>query len=142
MFEFFRIWLIVVGAALAAGGVALTVLVNTPVLRPFVALVDAAFWPAAGDGPDAAGKGFRSFVYGVCGGTMAGWGLTIAVLVSQAFGSHQAWVWWSLAAGVALWFVLDTGRSLRHRVWPNAAANTALLVVVAIPLAGTFGEFH
>ena len=44
--------------------------------------------------------------------------------------------------GVAVWFSLDTGRSLLHKVYANAAVNTALLVVLAIPLIGTFGEFH
>jgi hypothetical protein len=43
---------------------------------------------------------------------------------------------------VAVWYPLDTGRSLIHRVHGNAIANTALLVILAIPLIGTFGEFH
>jgi hypothetical protein len=51
-------------------------------------------------------------------------------------------VWWSITASLALWYPLDTGRSILHRVYANAALNTALLVVMAIPLTGTFGEFH
>lgn len=48
----------------------------------------------------------------------------------------------SLAAGLALWYPLDTGRSLYHRVYANAVVNTALLVVLVIPLIGTFSKFH
>jgi hypothetical protein len=73
---------------------------------------------------------------------MAGWGLCVAVVVANAFSSRQAWAWWAVAGGVALWFPLDTGRSLYHRVYANAALNAALLVALAIPLIGTFGEFH
>ena len=73
---------------------------------------------------------------------MAGWGLSIAILVANAFSSHQAWVWWAVAGGVGLWFPLDTGRSLLHRVYANVIVNTALLIFLAIPLIGTFGEFH
>lgn len=61
---------------------------------------------------------------------------------ANAFASRQAWVWWSIAGGLALWFPLDTGRPLYHRVYANAAVNTLLLVAIAIPLIGTFGEFR
>jgi hypothetical protein len=76
------------------------------------------------------------------GAVVAGWGLSIAILVAYAFDSRQAWAWWAVAGGVCLWFPLDTGRSLLRRVYANAIVNTALLVVLAIPLIGTFGEFH
>jgi hypothetical protein len=76
------------------------------------------------------------------GAIMAAWGLTVAILVSQVWNTHQAWVWWSVTASVGLWFVLDTGQSLRYRVFANAAINTVLLVVLAVPLAFTFGDFH
>jgi hypothetical protein len=33
-------------------------------------------------------------------------------------------------------------RSIIHRVWANVAFNCVLLLLMAIPLAGTFGEFH
>jgi hypothetical protein len=73
---------------------------------------------------------------------MAGWGLCLAMLLANAFATKQAWVWWSVAGSVALWFPLDTGRSLCHKVYANAAGNTALLVLLAIPLIGTFGDFR
>jgi hypothetical protein len=47
-----------------------------------------------------------------------------------------------VAASLAIWYPLDTGRSLYHRVYVNAILNTVLLVVVAVPLAFTFAEFH
>lgn len=73
---------------------------------------------------------------------MAGWGLCLAIIVANAFSSRQAWVWWSIAAGLALWFPLDTGRSLYHRVYANVVVNLAILVAAAIPLIATFGEFR
>ena len=73
---------------------------------------------------------------------MAGWGTCMAIVIANAFSSREAWVWWSITASIAVWFPLDTGRSLLHKVYANAALNTALLAILAIPLAGTFGEFH
>jgi hypothetical protein len=74
--------------------------------------------------------------------TMAGWGTCLAIVIANAFSSREAWGWWSITASIAVWFPLAAGRSLLHKVHANAAVNTALLVILAIPLIGTFGEFH
>jgi hypothetical protein len=139
MFEFFRIWLLVVSAGMAVGGVAMTLLAGTPVLTGLNRLIDPAFWSGEIDGPT---RRFQQWSYSVTFATMAGWGLCVAIIVANGFSSHQAWVWWAVAGGVAVWFPLDTGRSLYHRVYANAAVNLGLLVALAIPLIGTFGEFH
>ena len=139
MFELFRLWLLVVTGAMAVAGAAMVLLVGTPLFNVLGRLLDRGFWPA---GPDAATRSFQSWSYGVTFAVMAGWGLSLAILIANAFASKQAWVWWSITASLALWYPLDTGRSLRHRVWANAALNTGLLVVMAIPLIGTFGEFR
>lgn len=139
MFEFFRLWLLVVSAGMVVGGVAMTLLAGTPVLTALNRLIDPAFWSGE---TDAATRSFQKWSYSVTFATMAGWGLCVAVVVANAFSSRQAWAWWAVAGGVALWFPLDTGRSLYHRVYANAALNAALLVALAIPLIGTFGEFH
>jgi hypothetical protein len=139
VFEFFRIWLVVVGAGLAVGGIVMALLGGTRLLALLDPLIDPAFWKSA---PDGAVRRYQAWIYGVLGGTLAGWGLMIAVLASQAYATRQAWVWWALALGTGLWYVLDTGQSLRYRVFANAAGNTLLLAAVAIPLLFTFGEFH
>lgn len=139
MFEFFRLWLLVACGAMAVVGVAMVLIVGTPLFNRVNRLIDPAFWPST---PDAATRGFQSWAYGVTFAVMAGWGLSLAILVANAFASRQAWVWWTIAASVALWYPLDTGRSLYHRVWANAIGNTLFLAILAIPLIGTFGEFH
>ena len=139
MFEFFRLWLLVVSGAFAIAGIVLVVIVSTPLFNGFHRLFDHAFWPGP---PDAATRSFQTWAYGVTFAVMAGWGLCMTIIVANGFASRQAWVWWTIAASVALWYPLDTGRSLIHRVYVNAIANTALLVILAIPLIGIFGEFH
>ena len=139
MFEFFRLWLLVVASAMAVVGAAAVLIVGTPLFSRVGALFDRAFWPGR---PDAVTRGFESWAYSVTFATMAGWGTCMAIVIANAFSSREAWVWWSITASIAVWFPLDTGRSLLHKVYANAALNTALLVILAIPLAGTFGEFH
>jgi hypothetical protein len=139
MFEFFRLWLLVVTSAMAVVGVVAVLIVGTPLFSLVGALFDRPFW---GRRADSTTQAFQAWAYSVTFATMAGWGLCLAVIVANAFSSREAWVWWSIAASVALWFPLDTGRSLLHKVYANAALNIALLVILAIPLIGTFGEFH
>jgi len=138
MFEFFRIWLIVVGVGMAVYGVATALFAGTPLFDGMNKAIDPAFWQTP---PDDATRQFQSWIYSVMGAVMAGWGLTVAILVWQAFSSRQPWVWWSIAAGVGLWFLLDTSQSLRHGVYANAAINAAVLVALAIPMIATAGEF-
>jgi hypothetical protein len=139
MFELFRIWLVVAGVGISLAGAAISLLGGTRVFAPINRLFDPAFWPGA---PDEATRRYQAWIYGVLGGTMAGWGVTVTVLVSQAYASREGWVWWAVAAGTALWYVLDTTQSVRYRVYANAVINTALLVALAIPLALTFTEFR
>ena len=139
MFEFFRLWLLVLTGGIAVVGVLAVLIAGTRLFAPTARLLDRRFWPA---GPDDTTRSFQSWAYGVTFATMAGWGLCMAIIVANAFSTKEAWVWWSIAASAAVWFTLDTGRSLYHRVWANVAINVAVLVAVAIPLIGTAGEFR
>jgi hypothetical protein len=139
MFEFFRMWLLVVSIGMVVGSATMVLLAGTPLLSGLNRSVDAAFWPAA---PEAGTRKFQTWSYSVTFATMAGWGLLVVMIVANAFASRQAWAWWSIAGSLALWFPLDTGRSLYHRVYANVALNSLLLVILAIPLIGTFGEFR
>jgi hypothetical protein len=139
MFEFFRIWLLVVACAMVLAGSLCAFAVHTRAFGILNPLFDRPFWTSA---PDESTRRFQQWSYAVTFATMAGWGACLAVLIYSGFATHQAWVWWSIAAGVAIWFPLDTARSLYHRVYPNAAGNALFLVAFGVPLAATFGEFR
>lgn len=139
MFEFFRVWLVVLGAGMAIGGSLLAILGGTRVFAFMNRLMDPPLFAAV---PTADVRRYQAWLYGVLGGTLAGWGLTVAVVVAAGFEDRDAWAWFALLAGSILWFVLDTGQSLRFRVWANVALNVALLVALLVPLAFTFGEMR
>jgi hypothetical protein len=139
VFEFFQTWLVVLGAAIAIAGTAMVLIAGTPAFALVAGLLDRPFWPS---GPDETTRRFQAWSYSVTFATLAGWGVALAFIAANAFGSREIWAWWAIAGSVLLWYPLDTGRSLLHHVWINAALNTVLLLAVAIPLAATFGEFH
>jgi hypothetical protein len=139
MFEVCRIWLFALGAAMAVAGTAMVLLGASRPMAPVLRLLDRPFWKS---GPDEATRRFEAWAYSVTFATMAGWGVSIAFISANAFASKESWAWWSIAVSVALWYPLDTGRSLLHRVTVNAALNTVLLIAVAVPLALTYADFR
>lgn len=139
MFEFFRIWLIVLCAGFVVLGTAMALLAGTRAMAPMDWIAESAY---PRDAMSESARQLRAWMTAVTGAVMAGWGLTLTILVANAFQTRQAWVWWAVAAGLAVWFALDTGRSIYHRVYANVALNTVLLVLAAIPLMGTIGDFH
>ena len=67
-------------------------------------------------------------------------GVVVALLSGTAFARGERWAWWALALGTALWFVLDTGVSVGHGVWPNVTINGGVAVLVAVPLLATWDQ--
>jgi hypothetical protein len=84
---------------MVVGGTGLVFVAGTPLFAFFGRLFDRAFWPRT---PDTATRQFEAWIYSVLGATIAGWGLCLALVVANAFPTHQAWAWRAVAAGVAL----------------------------------------
>ena len=101
MFEFFRLWILVVAAGMAVAGGVAVLIVGTPVFAVAARLLDRPFWPAR---PDARTLSFQSWAYSVTFAVLAGWGLGMAIVVANAFSARESWVWWSIAAPLAVWF--------------------------------------
>ncbi len=139
VFEFFRIWLLVVGLLIVAGGAVFALAPDSLPMAGLNEIIRKRFW--SGGEPEG-GREVRRWLEGIIGGTMAGWGLMVAVIAAGPFSSRDLGLWWALAGGTLLWFVLDTGRSVASRVWSNVAINTGLLVLIAVPLVATFAEFR
>ncbi len=138
-FSFWQRWLLIVSVSMAAFGVMMALMSGTALFAPFNSQIDPAFW---GTGAvDAAARQFQQWLYGVWGATIAGMGMLAAFIAHHPFRNKERWAWQSLAAGVAVWFALDTLLSLIHRVYFNAAFNVAVLILVMLPLGMTRKRF-
>lgn len=116
-------------------------LVVAPQLGPLGRLLEratAAFWPAQAP-PGAAA--FQRWIYAVLGATLAGWALMGAWVARAAFARGRRWARDAIAAGVALWFVLDTAASVLAGVWANVAFNVAVVALLLPPLVAAWREF-
>ncbi len=140
-FVFWQRWLFAVALVIILFGLALAFFNQTPVFDLlFNRQVDPVFW--GGQGPPAESAAFQRWAYGVLGATVAGWGVFLAFIAAAPFRRRERWAWSCVALGIALWYLADTALSLANRVYFNAAFNTLLLVLVALPLVLTRRQFE
>ncbi len=138
-FTFWQRWLLALGLIIVAFGLGMAALNNTPLFDLLNRQVDPIFW---GTQPLSQGAlAFRGWTYGVLGATMAGWGVFIAFLAQSPFRRRERWAWNCTALGILVWYLPDTAISLASGVIFNAALNTGLLALVALPLFFTRKEF-
>ena len=137
-FRFWLNWLLGASAGIVAFGVAMALLAGTPLFDAFDRQIDAAFFSAATTDEV---QSFQRWVYAVLGGTMAGWGLTLAFLVHHPYRNRERWAWTAIASSLVLWFILDTTLSATSGVWFNVAFNCVPLLAVLVPLLATRSAF-
>jgi hypothetical protein len=134
-FDFWCRWLFVLGLLIVAFGLAMSLFGGSRLFD----FVEPVFWGAQAQPMQA--HAFRSWIYGVTGATMAGWGVFLSFLALRAFARRERWAWWCVALGMLVWYIPDTAMSLRFGVIFNAVINTALLAGVALPLAFSWKVF-
>ncbi len=134
------VWLTGLTAGVALAGFLLAAF---PASGPVNALVnsytDPVFWPA-GD-PTPSMVAYRSWVFGVTGAVMGGWGMLMVWVVRGPFLRRERWAWLAMAVPLSCWYVVDTLASLAHGVVSNAILNTGMLVLFVPPLFASAGDF-
>ena len=85
---------------------------------------------------------YMKFAYGVLGAVMVGWMVSLWLVAKGAFRRGEREGWLTLTASLLIWFVVDSAWSVSVGYWQNAALNTAMLILFAIPLAATYRQFY
>src|SRR5574341_1614676 len=80
---------------------------------------------------------YITFVHGVLGAVMFGWGIALLLVLLGPFRHHSKHGWLTFVVSLLAWFVPDTALSLWSGFWQNAALNAGIAVLFAIPLATT-----
>lgn len=138
--EFWNRWLLFAGWLLVVFGLLLAFLNQTQLFDvAFNRQIDPVFWPAgvAAESIDS----FQSWIYGVLGATVSGWGVFVVFLARYPFTKRERWARNCIAAGITLWYIADTSISLYFGVTFNALVNTVLAGLVYTPLLATRQEF-
>lgn len=138
--EFWNRWLLFAGWLLVVFGLLLAFLNQTHLFDvAFNRQIDPVFWPAgvAAESIDS----FQSWIYGVLGATVSGWGVFVVFLARYPFTKRERWARNCIAVGITLWYIADTSISLYFGVTFNAVVNTVLAGLVYTPLLATRQEF-
>lgn len=136
---FWQRWLLAASIMLILFGLTLACFPSSPIFGILLHAVNDSFWGTVETPANV--RGFQSWVLGAWGATIAGWGVFSFFLGRFAFLDRRPWAWRSYAAGICLWYLVDTAVSLQHGVLANVLLNTLILFVFVLPLAGTWAAF-
>jgi hypothetical protein len=138
-FDLWRRWLEGAAWAMVVFGVVLALFNQTAVAELLVnQYLDPVFFTEMTD----EAKDFQAWIYAVLGATIAGWGVCMVGIVRVPFARREAWSWTILVVGLTLWFVVDTTLSAMHGVGFNVGFNTAVAVLMGLPLVMTRRAFY
>lgn len=134
-FKFWQRWLFIVSLGITGFGLFMAVFNQTALFDLFNRQIDPAFWDTAS--PPQGVADFQSWLFGVWGATIAGWGIFLAFIAYNPFKQRQKWAWNCLSIGLSVWFVLDTWISWKFEVHFNVFFNTFVALAVGLPLIFT-----
>jgi hypothetical protein len=131
-------WILAVAVGMSIFGVLMALFSGTAFFDGFNRRIDAAFW---GGPAEPLLRQFQIWVYGVWGATVAGFGALAAFVAQRPFRLRRRWARDALAVSILLWFVLDTGLSMRYGVWFNVGFNALVAAALGLPLLLTWTSF-
>lgn len=85
----------------------------------------------------------KQFLFGIIGGTMAGFHLMMVYIALYPFKKKEKWAYNSLLYGLLIWFFIDSGLSIYHGAIHNVyLVNIVALLGIGIPLLFTWKDFR
>jgi hypothetical protein len=135
-FLFWQRWLLVLGIAFVALGIVMTLPFGASL---FDELINPVFWGNEAI-PDNA-NAFKTFIYGVLGAAMVGWGGLLTFIVHYPFRQKKRWAWNCLVTVFPIWFIFGLYVSFRGGVYSNVVGDIVYFVLVMMPLYFTRKDF-
>ncbi len=84
----------------------------------------------------------RTFLFGIIGGTIAGYFFLQTCIVWIPFYRKELWAWQSILGAMVLWFIIDSCMSIYHRAYFNVwMINIWSLLLTTVPLVMTYRNF-
>jgi hypothetical protein len=139
--NFWQKWLFFFGIYLSIFGIVLAFFSNTDFMNfIFNHQIDPVFWGDVNLSDTAVD--FRSWIYGVLGAVISGWGVIIAYIAHYPFKDKKKWAWNCILFSALVWFIPDTIISIQYEVGFNILFNILLLLFMLLPLFFTYNQFH
>ena len=137
-FRFWQRWLQCVSVGSALFGMAFLTAPGSAMLAAYNQQVVDAFHGTS-EPPPAAALEQQRWAIAVVGAAMLGWAILLAAVATIPFGRREPWAWYAIALSIAAWVVTDSVVSYRAGVQLEVLFNAAVAILVALPLAMTYG---
>ena len=139
--QFWWKWLFGVGLLLVVFGLILAFFNQSSVMNSLVNdRINPTFWRNYEELPEGYIR-FQSWIYGVLGATLSGWGVFVMFIARYPFKAKEKWAWNCLFAGLLLWFLVDTVISVNFLVILNVIVNIILFLLMLVPLIASRKHF-
>ena len=137
-FRFWQRWLQCVAVGSALFGLAFLTAPGSILLADYNRQVVEAFHGSdATASPQALEQ--QRWAISVIGAAMLGWAILLVAVASVPFSRREPWAWYSIALSIAAWVATDSVISYRAGVHLEVLFNAAVAILVALPLAMTYG---
>ena len=132
-FNFWQKWLFIIGIYLSCFGLFLSFFNQSNIMNYiFNDNINASFW--GNEIISGSTLNFQSWVYGILGATISGWGIFLSFLAYYPFKAREKWSWNCIAIGISIWFLSDTYISYSFNVSFNIIFNFVILFLIGIPI--------
>jgi hypothetical protein len=139
-FTFWHRWLLGISILNILIGLAIAFFPNSFLFAAHTAAIEDTFFQG---GLSAEAADLRTFLFGIIGGTLAGYFVLQTWIVRVPFSRREPWAWHAVTWALVLWFVVDTAMSIAHgavfNVW---MINVGSALLIGLPLVMTYRDFH
>lgn len=113
-------------------GFFIALLNRTPVFNFMNRFITKTFY----SGPELAVEiaSLQSWLLGIIGAAMAGWGIAMVYLIHYPLQRKELWAWNAIVIPVLVWFLIDTTISACYEAYFNIIVNCILVLQFAAPL--------
>jgi hypothetical protein len=137
-FRFWQRWLQCVGVGSGLLGLAFLTAPGSAMLAAYNRQVVEAFHGAEAP-PSPAALEQQHWAIAVVGSAMVGWAILLVAVATVPLGRREPWAWYSIALSIAAWAATDSVVSYRAGVYLEVIFNGVVAILVALPLAMTYG---
>jgi len=140
-FNFWQKWLTWANVVTLILGVLLAFAGNSFIFKPHNYYTQEIFF--SGDAITGDMLQFKNWLFGIIGGTIAGFQLLIIFISENAFKNKEKWAYQAILYSLILWFVIDSSVSIYTGALYNVIIiNLVALFLIGLPLVMTRKVFY
>lgn len=139
-FLFWQRWLFYSSLLFALAGIVFAFFGKSMLFLPYNKMLAEIFWHSPEFPPQV--EGFRAFIYGPLGGTIACCYILLAFIAHYPFKDKQPWARNAIITAFTFWLIIDSTVCIYFQIYPQVYfINAFSIIVKALPIIFTWKSF-